>query len=803
MATTLTAEQKKQLSNTQLAQVLGGSKSVEDFLGPPQVQKSTVTSKPAQQKVSEAQQFLGQQQAPSLAVPAQQPQAQAQLPQAPQQPAEDIMGISKSFILSNPNQAIADFQSKKGLSQQESELLVKNIQQGKPAFGITGDVGGMVELQLQQQNAQLDALKETFDQQTQGVIDNIQQTFQRRKDQTEALNKAVLGSQSVLGVRSGRQRFAPEIQTAVLSKEESDGIQRLTDLDNQEKTLILQAEQANSANDFKILNQKFNNILAIQDAKRQAAIDLQNASIKNEQIALQKAQFAQEQFQFEQQQFQQFQEQAQQVAGFIAPSLVSVDAQGNLVEPTEDQINALAQEANIDPFVLQGAVAQQLETLQDKQGDDLINELNIQLKKATLAQKLFDLQQDQAGPIEPGGAGAPGAVGVPGEPGFAPSGIGPQTKFLDATGQPAELTVGQVNVISDSDATLKQIDTILELLKSEEGIETGPIASKLFQAKKFTGAVGADDPNLKLESLTEQLKASFIKFLSGVAAGEAEVKRLEKFLPDFKKQEGVIEGNLNTLKDQIASKKGVFLETLGVEENPLFGQQKTFSSVQNFLQGAEDDLVQDFQTFVQQPGLEDASSEDLFQFFKQQKGLGFNQPLGTGLKGTDVSKIKDFSQVQTTLGAGTATGIKSGSSAWKPGFDFVLKGGKGAKVTLPFAGVITQIIGGFANKKNSPLSKKQGKSQNGGFGNQVKIQLPDGSEVWFSHLESVAGIKAGQQVSPGTFIGTQGNTGLTLGNTGTHLDITIKKAGAPKKTFKQKDFLSSQEVASLFNTKLT
>lgn len=176
----------------------------------------------------------------------------------------------------------------------------------------------------------------------------------------------------------------------------------------------------------------------------------------------------------------------------------------------------------------------------------------------------------------------------------------------------------------------------------------------------------------------------------------------------------------------------------------------------------------------------------------------FKQESQTSLKGTDVSKVSNNTKLKTGIGTGTVTGI-DGSRLWKWGLDFVLSGGKGAAVPLPaqFAGaVVKKVVNAFSNPKNSPLTPAEGKKQNSGFGNQVVLKLPSGDEVMISHLDRAVNLKPGQLVQPGTILGFQGNTGSTYGNTGTHLDITIKKSSG--------GYYTARQVASILGaTRLT
>lgn len=160
----------------------------------------------------------------------------------------------------------------------------------------------------------------------------------------------------------------------------------------------------------------------------------------------------------------------------------------------------------------------------------------------------------------------------------------------------------------------------------------------------------------------------------------------------------------------------------------------------------------------------------------QQSYPSFNGDLGTSQNyQTNVSSIKDFSKVTTSIGKGTATGIQAGSPLWKWGYDFVLEGGKGAPVKSPVSGTVV-------------MARKDG-----GFGNRVGIKDSLGREWYFGHLDSIP-VREGQRLSAGSFLGPQGNTGKTLGKTGVHVDITVKKPDG--------SYYTSQEVASLLGTKL-
>ena len=142
---------------------------------------------------------------------------------------------------------------------------------------------------------------------------------------------------------------------------------------------------------------------------------------------------------------------------------------------------------------------------------------------------------------------------------------------------------------------------------------------------------------------------------------------------------------------------------------------------------------------------------------------------------TNTASIKDYSRVTTSTGSGVATGIERGSSLWKYGFDFVVDGGRGAEVKSPVSGTVIKA------------------GTEGGFGNRVRIRLDDGRVIAAAHLDTI-NTKVGTRIQAGQVLGTQGNTGKTLGRTGIHVDWTLYgQDGRPK---------TSREAASFLGTKL-
>ena len=107
----------------------------------------------------------------------------------------------------------------------------------------------------------------------QGTIESIKATFDSRAEAQKDINRRALEGQRVVGLVTGRARFAPAVQSGILTAEESSGMQRLADIDAQQLSLISEARQANAEQDFEVLSEIMARNRELQDEKR---AELQN-----------------------------------------------------------------------------------------------------------------------------------------------------------------------------------------------------------------------------------------------------------------------------------------------------------------------------------------------------------------------------------------------------------------------------------------------------------------------------------------------------------------------------------------------
>lgn len=238
-------------------------------------------------------------------------------------------------------------------------------------------------------------------------------------------------------------------------------------------------------------------------------------------------------------------------------------------------------------------------------------------------------------------------------------------------------------------------------------------------------------------------------------------------------------------KSYIANYGSAFMEDQG-EDQPT--QQITIQDIENSagmtLSPDKKKKAQDAIDYYKSQGI-DPSLEDINELlgFKNVPNMTLNGSLG------DVSNTKNVPPAQVNVSTALGNGIISGygSKFWQPGLDFVLPGGKNAQVKFP---VNTQVIAVIPAEKSK------------GFGNQVKLRMPDGKELWVSHLDKML-VKPGQTLRAGIALGTQGNTGKTysaVGRTdsesGIHLDLTMPKPGGGYYTAQQvAAYLKAQKLS--------
>ncbi len=269
----------------------------------------------------------------------------------------DQLRIEENKVTSNKDftTQLAEFNKSRGRAANDSTGVTIN-EDGTPNFSGVPES----DFAIQQANAeidndfdiaisQLDTLKTRMDETNAAIIESIEARYAARREQIKDINKRQLGALTTAGFRSGRARFAQEIQAGILGTEEREGIQRLAELDAEELSLIAQARQAHDAQDFKLLSERINLLEQKRAEKTKTTQQLFENALALDRAALQKAEEARQAETFA---FEQATQQAQSVALQIAGSLDSLnDAETALF------IEQAAFDLGIDPNILAGEVA--------------------------------------------------------------------------------------------------------------------------------------------------------------------------------------------------------------------------------------------------------------------------------------------------------------------------------------------------------------------------------------------------------------------------------------------------------------
>lgn len=309
-----------------------------------------------------------------------------------------------------------------------------------------------------------------------------------------------------------------------------------------------------------------------------------------------------------------------------------------------------------------------------------------------------------------------------------------------------------------------------------------------------------DDP--RLSEIANRIAIAIVdyrKAVSGAAFTPSEAAEYERIFPSEGKTQELNEAKIESLIKTVDIQVDGFLKRNLGEDNweSLFGTTRTTPQLPPLTQsyrnidallGAQPEYVDLYEAILtEDPSLTDEEIlREITEFsLGAEQPTGFNQPLSMGQNGLE--KLSTGQTQLSVLGDGTITGF--GSPVWEAGLDFVLSGGKGAPVSVKAPLEVVKVVSGFNNPGARPLGRDVGRSQNKGFGNQVTVRTPEGFEIDFSHLDKVANLQPGQQLASGTIFGTQGNTGLTLGRTGVHLDITGRDP--------EGNLLTAKEVAAL------
>ncbi len=160
------------------------------------------------------------------------------------------------------------------------------------ATGVETGLSPELQAEVDSVTSQLQAAVDTLPDALAGEVARIEEIMNRRIEQMEITNTAILGAKTKLGVRSGRQRMHREVQTSILGAEERAGIQRISDLEAQKLQLIREAEEANTAKKWELLDKKMGLLLETSKMQEDAIYKQAQLAMDAERLAIQLSQEA-------------------------------------------------------------------------------------------------------------------------------------------------------------------------------------------------------------------------------------------------------------------------------------------------------------------------------------------------------------------------------------------------------------------------------------------------------------------------------------------------------------------------------
>jgi hypothetical protein len=199
-------------------------------------------------------------------------------------------------------------------------------------------------------NTVLDGLKRygsTLDEQNQAMLDVIGTTFDQRRQQQIQENQQTIGGLGVAGLRSGRSRYASEMQDMLISEQERANLTKLSELDADERKAILEANTAYNDNKFKLFTQQMQTIQDLQKEKTTVVQNLFSNTLNYDQQLLARKQEAR-------QEISSAIENTTAMAKLYAPMILR-DLNGNSAHD-EMIINQTAQRLGIDPETMRATV---------------------------------------------------------------------------------------------------------------------------------------------------------------------------------------------------------------------------------------------------------------------------------------------------------------------------------------------------------------------------------------------------------------------------------------------------------------
>jgi hypothetical protein len=130
----------------------------------------------------------------------------------------------------------------------------------------------------------LDDLSKNSDDIAKEDLANIEASFTARANELRSISDKRIKGLSVLGIRSGRSQFAPEIQSGIISGEERALVSALEELDLLESQAISGVKSAQASRDYEAASIELGIALDLADQKRATLKELQDVQFERDKV---------------------------------------------------------------------------------------------------------------------------------------------------------------------------------------------------------------------------------------------------------------------------------------------------------------------------------------------------------------------------------------------------------------------------------------------------------------------------------------------------------------------------------------
>jgi LysM repeat protein len=327
-----------------------------------------------------------------------------------------------------------------------------------PTSGVYGDLQAKTDetskkykAQIDSYTSQLDLASANLNESTKRLIEGIKATAMQRVKIHEDINSRLIGGKEQSNIRSGRSRYTQQIADGVISDEEQQGADRISDIYSRMNYEIAQAEAARDKGQLDIFNQKMSTLDKLNDNMNTEIGNLNTLAMdKLKELRDQQKQTASDQLA----QKKAKSEEAKAIAGGIATSV-----EGYSDDEMAQLIGELAKTRGLDPLEL---LSQVTESMNDQQKA----ELDLQNIESQIIAREQGTQIDRQ---RENRLGTESSSGGSGAKGFKPtsSELSAVKKYLASTGE-MDLLDG---VLGDEQAFYELINEIEDTEKTEKDAE--------------------------------------------------------------------------------------------------------------------------------------------------------------------------------------------------------------------------------------------------------------------------------------------------------------------------------------------